>query len=244
MWTRRCCGRSAPPALADIALDDDRPLETRKQAIDAFHSVPDATQESMTALQTIAEESGDLRENALLAMGGLANRMRGSDPGGANESVDAIVEMYGQAVSDEERLQILDALGNTGSERALPVLETALASPSLPVVVAAVKNLRLITSPRADELLAALLAPGMAPAIRDAAIFAVGFRKLPPLAEVLDRIARSDPSATMRGATLEVLATFLRRDRATDARPIIGWMASHDPDAELRRHAEEALQGT
>jgi len=234
----------AQAALAEIALDDDRPLEVRKQAIDAFHSVPQGTQEAMTALETIAEEGDGLRENALLAMGALANRMRDPDPGSAEEWIDGIAEKYAQAGSDAERIEILDALGNSGSDRALPVIEAALASPSQQVVVAAVKNLRLIASPRADELLAGLLAPDKDRAIRDAALFAVGFRKLAPLAQVLDSLARSDPSSAIRGATLDLLATFLRRDRATEARPIIAWMANNDPDADLRRRAQETLQGT
>ena len=232
---------AAQSALTRLAIDPAQPLDVRKQAIDAFHEVPEATTESVDHLLDLADKDPKVRENALLAVGGLANRKGQTDPDTANGWVDQIVARYQRATTDEERLQLLDALGNSGQPAALPVLEGALTSGSAELQIAAVKNLRLMPAPRADEILAKLLVPAMDSAVRQAALFAASFRHFDAMHEALDGIVRNDPNAELRLTALNALSTYLQRDGATAAAPLIRWAAENDPDKAVREQAQRTL---
>jgi len=195
----------------------------------------------MSELARVAEDAPELRENALLALGALANRMRGRDAEAARDWVGRLVEQYEQAGSDAERIIALDALGNSGDGAALDVLAAALASGSIAVQASAAQNLRLMPAPRADALLVAALAPSMDASVRKTAMFALGFRRYDAMHEALDAIARRDPDAELRSGGLHALTTYLQRDRATDALPLIRWIAANDPDAGIRNAASRAL---
>jgi HEAT repeat protein len=234
---------AAQAALTRLATDPAQPLEVRKQAIDAFHEVPEATSSSVDRLLDLADKDPKVRENALLALGGLANRKGQTDPDTAGGWVDQIVSRYQRASSDEERIQLLDALGNSGHEAAFDVLENALTSGSAEVRIAAVKNLRLMPAPRADKLLAALLSPDMDPAVRESALFAASFRRFDAMHTALDAILRADPSADLRMTALNALATYLQRDGAVAAAPLIRWAAENDPDENIRQQAQRSLGG-
>jgi HEAT repeat protein len=233
----------AQAALTKIANDPKQPLEVRKQAIDAFHEVPDATPESADHLLELADKDPKLRENALLALGGLANRKAQTDPDTAGGWVDQIVAMYQRATSDEERLMLLDALGNSGQEAALDILKDVLASGSPALRVAAAKNLRLLPAPRADQLLGTLLSPQIEPEIREAALFAAGFRQFENMQQALAALVQEEPSVEVRMAALGALSTYLRRDEAAGAATLIRWLADNDPDGEVREEASRVLKG-
>jgi hypothetical protein len=232
---------AAQAALLEIGRDAARPLETRREAIDAFHQVADASDDTMSALASLADDEPALRENALLAMGALANRMRRLDGDGASAWAERLVEQYQQAHSDAERIVALDALGNSGDGAGLDVLEGALASGSIELQVSAAQNLRLMPAPRADQLLTAALVPGVDGRVRRAAMFAIGFRRYDAVHGALDAIARRDPDVELRTSGLNALITYLQRDRAIDALPLIRWIASHDGDASIRDAANRAL---
>jgi HEAT repeat protein len=234
---------AAQAALTRLATDPAQPLQVRKQAIDAFHEVPEATSSSVDRLLDLADKDPKVRENALLALGGLANRKGQTDPDTAAGWVDQIVARYQRATTDEERIQLLDALGNSGQEAAFPVLEAALTSGSAEVRIAATKNLRLMPAPRADKLLATLFSPDMDASVREAALFAASFRRFDAMHEALDAILRGDPNAELRMTALNALATYLQRDGAVAATPLIRWAAENDPDETVRQQAQRTLGG-
>lgn len=229
--------------LAEIALDPKQPLDRRREATDAFHEVPEATSESANKLLDLADREPELRENALLALGGLANRKGATDPDSAAAWTDELVARYERATSDPERIQVLDALGNSGNEAAIPIVKAALESGSLEVRIAAAKNLRLLPAPQADQLITALFAPETEPQIRAAALFAASFRQLAPMQQGLAQVLKSEPDAELRMTALNTLATYLKRDGATDATPLIRWSAENDPDERVREQALDALKG-
>lgn len=233
----------AQAALSKIADDAKQPLDVRKQAIDAFHEVPEATSESADKLLDIAEKDPKLRENALLALGGLANRKAQTDPDMAGGWVDQIVAMYKRATSDEERIMLLDALGNSGQAAALDILRDVLVSGSLPLRIAAAKNLRLLPAPRTDELLGTLLSPEIDPPVREAALFAAGFRHFEAMQQALAAVVQADPNVELRMAALGALSTYLRRDEAAGAATLIRWVAENDPDTGMREEASRVLSG-
>jgi len=233
----------AQAALLKVAADHDRPLHERKQAVDAFHEVQNGSDDSIGKLMDIADKDPDLRENALLAAGGLANRKRESDPTASTTWTESMAEKYGGAKTVAERIQILDAIGNSGNGAGLETVVAALSDPSSEVRVAAANNLRLMPAPRADQVLADLVGPGTEPEVRQAALFAVGFRQFGPLASALESLLHGDPSADVRMLVLNAVVTFLRRDGAAAAEPLIRWSAEHDPDESVRQQAKGALGG-
>jgi hypothetical protein len=233
----------AQAALLKLAADTKRPLAERQQALDAFHEVRDASDDSISKLMQIAEDDPALRENALLAAGGLANRKRDSDPTSSTTWTETLVEAYGAARTTAERIQALDAIGNSGNAAGFDTLVAALSDADQTVRIAAVTNLRLMPAPRADQVLAGLLGGGTDPGLREAALFAIGFRQFGPLAPALESLLQSDPSAEIRMLALNTVVNFLRRDGAQAAEPLIRWSAEHDPDESVRRQAKTALGG-
>jgi hypothetical protein len=233
----------AQAALLKVAQDGNRPLAERKEAVNAFHEVANGSDESMGKLMEIADKDPELRENALLAAGGLANRKRQTDPTASTAFTETMADRYGGAKTVAERVQILDAIGNSGNGAGLDTLVAALSDPSSEVRVAAANNLRLMPAPGADTILSGLLGAGTEPAVREAALFAIGFRQFGPLAPVLETLLHSDPSAEVRMVALNAVVTFLQRDGATAAEPLIRWSAEHDPDESVRQQAKGALGG-
>jgi HEAT repeat protein len=233
----------AQAALLKVATARDRSLAERKQAVDAFHEVPNGSEDSIGKLMDIADKEPELRENALLAAGGLANRKRESDPTASTTWTESMAERYAGAKSVPERIEILDAIGNSGNGAGLDTIVGALSDPAPEVRVAAANNLRLMPAPRADQVLAGLLGAGTEPPVRQAALFAVGFRQFGPLATALESLLHGDPSADVRMVALNAVVTFLRRDGATAAEPLIRWSAEHDPDETVRQQAKGALGG-
>jgi hypothetical protein len=233
----------AQAALLKLAVDKNRPLAERQQALDAFHEVGDASDDSISKLMDIADKDPGLRENALLAAGGLANRKRESDPTSSTTWTETLVDKYSGAKTTAERIQSLDAIGNSGNAAGFDTLVAALSDPEADVRIAAVTNLRLMPAPRADQVLAGLLAAGTDPGLRQAALFAIGFRQFGPLAPALQTLLQSDPSADIRLLALNTVVNFLRRDGARAAEPLIRWSAEHDPDESVRRQAKEAIGG-
>ena len=154
-----------------------------------------------------------------------------------------MAEKYGGAKTVAERIQTVDAIGNSGNGAGLETVVAALSDPSSEVRVAAANNLRLMPAPRADQVLAGLVGAGTEPEVRQAALFAVGFRQFGLLASALESLLHGDPSADVRMLVLNAVVTFLRRDGATAAEPLIRWSAEHDPDESVRQQAKGALGG-
>jgi len=98
-------------------------------------------------------------------------------------------------------------------------------------------------APQADVILGGLLGAGTEPAVRQAALFTLGFRQFGPLAAVLESLLHSDPSTEVRMLALNAVVTFPQRDGAAAAEPLIRWCAEHDPDASVREQAKGALGG-
>lgn len=231
----------AQAELARLATDPKQPVDARRQAIDAFHEVAEGTSESVDTLMDLAEKDGDVRENALLAVGGLLNRRRAEDPDGSAGFVGELAARYERAGSDVERMQLLDALGNSGDAAAFEVIEAALGSPVLALRVAAAKNLRLLPAPRADELLTPLILGASEAELRAAALFAASFRRFEGMRGALDKLMREEPNAELRALGLNALLTYLRRDGAAEAAVLVRWVAENDSNEELREQARRGL---
>jgi hypothetical protein len=99
----------------------------------------------------------------------------------------------------------------------------------------AVRALRLVPAPEADQLLGATLRRDRDPTVRAAAIFAAGFRSLDPLVDAIMDTARRDPIDYVRAGAV----TLLARDRLLSPRidRALTDIASNDPDPGLRRLA-------
>ena len=130
-------------------------------------------------------------------------------------------------------------MGNAGDPRTLPLLQTALQSPSSAVRSAATQALRFINATPVDALLAQLLAQDSSSEVRRAAIFACSFRQIVAVLPSLQKALSSDKEATVRQDALQLLA---RHRELPTVMQLIRTAAERDPSPDVRRAAAELVR--
>lgn len=232
----------AQQVLLSVATGAAAGIEGRLAAIHASHSVQDPTDRTVGDLETLSKDADpQIKKDASFALGSMLGRRSASDPNSVKRKVEAMAAEYQGNTSADDRARVLDSLGNTGSPHALPTLELGMSDPDPRVRATAVKALRQIESPAADVLLARTLSSSEAD-LREAAVFAAGFRRFEPLAEALNAVVRAEKDRELRAKLLELVMVFVQRDQSTAALPLLTWIAQHDPDPELRAAAGKVLQ--
>jgi len=102
---------------------------------------------------------------------------------------------------------MLAALGNSAGPRAAALLAVSLKDSREDVRAAAARGLRLVPGAAADSLLAETVRKDPSPAVRSAALFAIGFR-LPLRAVLRDAVlsaAKHDAADMVRNRALSLL---------------------------------------
>jgi HEAT repeat protein len=189
----------------------------------------------------LSDHDPDVRNAARLASGALARSGRAGHRTEA-DAIDAALAMrVTQAVTAAEKQDYIAALGNSGGPRTVPVLAASLGDEREDIRVAAARSLRLVAGPEAGSMLATTATKDTSPAVREAALFAMGFRA--PLTTVewdaVLKAAREDAAAYVRNRAV----TLLRNDaaRPPEATDALEWVALHDPSDAIRRTATTAL---
>lgn len=211
--------------------------------ISALGSVPQPTVETEKAIQEVAASSpgSNTSGTAFLALGSMARNLRGKDPQRATAIVSFLLQHAGAAHSEEETQHVLQALGNTGSSRAMPLLLRFASSPSPVLRAAAVDALRSIRQPEVDSLLAHALVSDADSRVRLEAAFALGFRR--PSRQSYDaqkKALAAEGDEKVRGALLNNLAKMRRE--FPEARSVLEESAAKDPSEYVRKAASGLLQ--
>jgi hypothetical protein len=110
---------------------------------------------------------------AALGLGTHGRKAREADPTAADGAVELLLQHHARAASDTERRLYLEALGNSGAARALPVLRAAAASTDRKLASAATFSLRFVPGADVDKLLEQSLSR---PEVALAAIRAAAYR--------------------------------------------------------------------
>jgi hypothetical protein len=157
-------------ALAGL-LGGELPDDARGAVAAALSLSSPATPASLRALtEGLDRPHGD---QAAFGLGTHGRRVRDQDPAAADAAVDVLLARHASAHSDAERRLYLEALGNAGAPRALPVLRAAIDGGDPRLGSAAAFSLRFVPGADADALIEHALAQ---PALAFAAVRAAGYR--------------------------------------------------------------------
>jgi HEAT repeat protein len=232
----------AQQQLVSLAADKAMPMETREAAIEAMHSVQEPTDEALTGLgDMMGSDERKVRRSASYAYGTLAGKLAENDPDAARRHLEKLNADYDAATTEEERIRVLEAIGNAARPEVLAPIQKALASQSEPLRTVAAKALRLVEDPQADGILSTLMLSESSAVVREGAFFAASFRKFEPFEKTLVSIFRQGKPAPLRGQALSLLATYYERDGAPGATSLLTWVAANDEDKLLRENAQRAL---
>ncbi len=215
---------------ADFATVSIAALGMSKPSHEAFSA--------LTELVDAPEE--DVSNTAALALGNLASEAKGAQREEANRAVGTLLDRYANAATDEERMALLEALGNAGDPRVMPLVEVALQSPNPLLRAAATRAVRFVPDPQADAVVQVSLAGDPAPIVRKAAVFAAGYRPLAVVWPALAQALQVDTDASVRSSIVATVGPFLIEfPAAVDA---FAWTAQNDPDPAVREAAAAHLQ--
>lgn len=183
---------------------------------------------------------GRIASTAHLSLGVMARSLAGTSPERAAALVDWLVSHTEASPSAEATKQLLLALGNAGSTRALPVMERFAADASPDLRAAAVLSLRWVDSSKAETLLAEALSLDSSATVRLNAAVALGFRRISPATfEAQKRALLNDKDANVRVAVLKDFCQS--RESLSAAQALLRRAASRDASKEVRHAASTIL---
>lgn len=154
--------------------------------------------------------------------------------------VSGLIEQLANTDNDEERVRLLNGIGNSGSSAALDAIDNLLKHASAIVRMQAVKSLRFMLDDRADELILRTLQTDSEPAVRASAAFVTNFRRLDAVLPGLQQAASRDADALVRLMALDVLGPAA--GSKPEIVPALEWLAKNDPDQRVRERSARCLQ--
>jgi hypothetical protein len=157
-------------ALAGLA-GDELPDAARGAVVGALSFSSPPTPASLRALSAGLDRPHG--NQAALGLGTHGRKARAEDPAAADAALELLLDRHARAGSDAERRLYLEALGNTGGARALPVLRAAIEGGDRRLGSAAVFSLRFVPGADADALIEQAIAR---PDLAFAAIRAAAYR--------------------------------------------------------------------
>lgn len=162
-------------ALAGL-MQGELPEPARGVIVGALSFADPVTPASLAALS--AELDGGHGAQAAFGLGTHGRKARAEDPAAADAAIERLLERHARAGSDAERRRYLEALGNGGAARALPVLRAALDAGDDRLAPAAAFSLRFVPGEGADALLERTIARALErPHLALAAIRAAAYRE-------------------------------------------------------------------
>jgi HEAT repeat protein len=230
----------AQAALVDVFKNQKLALDLREHAV-AVLGLQDAPSEGtkQTLTNALREADPELRNTAALALGNAASAERQAGQlGSAEQLVDLLLERFQTAQTEEEQSAALEALGNTGDPRILPMVQTALSSERESVRVAAARALRFVVAPTVDALISQVMTQDASAEVRKAALMACSFRQIAAFFPSLKRTVLGDQVSAVRHDALGLLGKM--KDQP-EVREVILTVAEKDTDPQLRQAARALL---
>jgi HEAT repeat protein len=182
----------------------------------------------------------ELNAPARLILGVMANRLKDSSPDTSAEIVDELSKHLLSASSEEEISQLLLALGNAGSERALPLLIDFSRHQSGEIRSCALRAMRFIKSEKAEEVLLKALISDKEESVRRESAIALSYRKTTPRSfEVQRRVLLECEDVSLR---LQLLSNLWEsRDIFPSVKGLVERLAKWDRQEEIREAARRLL---
>jgi len=234
--------RQAQAALVRAISARSQDSSTLPSLIATLGGAPHPSTESEKALRDLAFNAPDpnVRGAAILGLGSMARSLDASEPGRSSAIIDFLLERATAAGPSEQRQASLQALGNSASSRALPVLAKLATVGSPAVRAAAMDALRNIPRPQVDPLLRKTLSSDGDPQVRLEAAFALGFRKTSLESfNTQKKVLATESDEKVRGALLDNLAKMHRQ--YPEVRAILARAAKEDASEYVRKEAAGLL---
>lgn len=204
-------------------------------------TVSEPTEEAEEALRNLAFDSRDpdIRAMAQLALGAQARRISVFAPERAGKIIDRFIDELKRSSSSEMTKQLLLALGNAGSSRALPEISKLTTNPSPDLRATALRALRFIDSPQAETMLLEALRSDDS-SVRVAAADALGYRKITEASfKAQKQIFLKDSNVSVR---LKVLDNLWKVHQAfPEVGHLVKKAALEDPSEDVRKAAKNII---
>lgn len=181
-----------------------------------------------------------IASTAALVLGGLAHNLWAKEPARAEAIVSELLAKAEKPGSAGRTARYLQALGNTGSERILPLMERHFTGAVPALRAAAATGMRRIRLPRVDALLLGALVTEPDPKVRTELVSVTSSRPLTDAIVAAWKKALADQDAEVRQAVLRTL--WNTREVVTDAVVLLRKLAKKDPSPDVRRSASELLK--
>ncbi len=210
--------------------------------INPLATVSEPTKEAEEALRNLAFDSKDpdIRAMAQLALGAQARRISVFAPERAGKIVDRFIEELRRSSSSEIKKQLLLAIGNSGSARALKEISKLAKDPLPDLRATALHALRFIDSPEAEKLLLDAVISDNNGSVRVAAANALGYREMTEASfNTQKQVFLKDSNVSVR---LKVLENLWKSHKAfPEIRNLVKKAASEDPSEDVRKAAKNII---
>ncbi len=225
-------------ALREVSTDPNLPDGLRETATALLGFTEDADEQTVNRLAQASLDAKDPQsDTATLALGNVAELMRGSSPQRADDIVGQLLTRLKAAQDESSQLQLLSALGNSGAVRLVQELAPWMRGGSDAVRASAYRALRLVGSEAAVAVMAEGALADADPQVRARVMAGLTARPLPATYQVALRSLEQDPEAIVRIEALGVLGMLpLAQTELTLKR-----VAQSDPDKDVRASAAGLL---
>lgn len=210
--------------------------------IQALSQVRFPTGPAVRALQDVAAGAGDesLSAAALLGLGTMSRSLKETDPVRAERIAEDLIATRRPSMTERAMDVLLKAMGNSGSDKAIPLMREFIEHGSARLRASAAAGLRFVDSGEADPILAGILASDEDALVRTSALLALGFRK--PTAETAEahiRAVSQDASEAVRLAALSNLGNMT--EEFPEVLAVIRRVAEEDDSESIRKTAANIL---
>lgn len=229
--------REAQKALAEAVANPSVPASVKHDAVISLGLTENPSAEAKASLKAKSAEPGELGNAATLALGNMAHQL-GKEGGNASDIVDDLLARLAAATTPDQKIALLDALGNAGDDRAMPAIKAALGDADGSVRASATSALRFQKSAEADTLLvAAASSPELT--VRRATVFAMSQRDVMAVFAGLEHLVKEDENVELRKSAIRILSRAT--ETASEVTELLSWVSQHDPDLDVKKAAEAAL---
>jgi len=232
----------AQAALVEAIRAHSRDKSVLFQLLPSLATVDEPTPESEKTLMDLAFNSPvpEITSMAQLALGAQARRVARSSPERADKIVERFIQEIQSSSSPDQIRQLLLALGNAGSARALAEILRFATDPSPELRAIALHALRFIDSPEAEVTLVSALTSDKENSVRLAAAEALGFREMTKAMFKAQKEAfLKDPDANVR---LRVLQNLWKVHEAfPEVRRLVKQAATNDSSKDVRKAAADIM---
>lgn len=205
-------------ALRSLVTDSAVPRPLRLTAVQMIGQLAEPTREAIDGLEPLLDVADpELRQAGAYAYGATLRAGAAREPERVRQGLDALTTRLERARTADEKIDLLDSLGNAGNPAALPIIRRSLEDADPEVRAVALKALRLIPDPAADELLSATIVGADVVPVRIAALFAAGFRPVEPYVAPVGALLAREPTPRVRESAVHLLGPHVRASKAIAA---------------------------